>query len=124
MRYLIAAVACLLFAYDAEALKREATPPAQRAAGEDYVLRSVRPRLTREAEGAPTIGHFGMVTLRIRVGPSGKVTSRRIFRSSGDGYIDALALEVVDRSSPFPALPSILPELELIVPIVFRREGM
>lgn len=48
----------------------------------------------------------GKVVVAFTVMASGSVTGLRIARSSGDEAIDATALKIVSRASPFPAIPA------------------
>lgn len=66
-------------------------------------------------------GRSGTVLLVVKISKSGKVKSRHVRKSSGDPYLDALALAIVDRAAPFAPLPAILKEdCEAVTPIVFR----
>jgi len=47
----------------------------------------------------------GIAVVFFQLAPDGRVISRRIVQSSGHDILDQAALEVIDRSNPFPAVP-------------------
>ena len=64
---------------------------------------------------------IGVAVLRFTVDSSGKVTSRRVAKSSGSKVLDDAALASLENASPFPPIPKNLDRdrLELSVPFRF-----
>lgn len=62
----------------------------------------------------------GTAVVHFSVNASGEITERRIAKSSGSKALDDAALAAVDRSSPFPAIPSTLGRQKIEVSVPFR----
>lgn len=71
----------------------------------------------------PPGGSQGVAMVAFSINRSGSVTSARLTRSSGDGALDAEAVNLIRRASPVPAPPSDIggSSLSLSVPIRFNR---
>ncbi|QIO36670.1 TonB family protein [Bradyrhizobium sp. 1(2017)] len=69
----------------------------------------------------------GTTYVRFRVSRDGRLLGSDVKQSSGDDDLDRAALDAVERSQPFPAVPPEIPDakLEFIVPFVFKdRTGL
>jgi protein TonB len=69
-------------------------------------------------------GWEGTVTMRLRVGPGGKLIEAKVEGSSGHPVLDTQALEMVNRVAELPPPPEGLRgrEFAVLVPVVFRLE--
>ena len=74
------------------------------------------PRAARRA------GYEGTAWVRFTLDRRGRLQRSELVDSSGYGMLDRAAMELLDRASPFPALPSAsgLDEIELLLPIEYR----
>ncbi|MEP9396417.1 TonB family protein [Mesorhizobium sp. KR2-14] len=72
----------------------------------------------------PTGAPSGSVVVNFSIAPSGKLTSRKIARSSGSPILDKAALQIVERAAPFPPFPKgvTAPRLNFSVPMNFNRK--
>ncbi len=72
----------------------------------------------------PTGAPSGSVVVNFSIAPSGKLTSRKIARSSGSSILDKAALQIVERAAPFPPFPKgvTAPRLNFNVPMNFNRK--
>ena len=72
----------------------------------------------------PTGAPSGSVVVNFSIAPSGKLTSRKIARSSGSSILDKAALQIVERAAPFPPFPKgvTAPRLNFSVPMNFNRK--
>lgn len=78
-------------------------------------------RLSTVSLTAPIKGHAGRVVVRFQVGRQGNVLWKRVVKSSKDPYLDAGALVIIDRMSPFPPLPTAIKEKMVFqMPFDFR----
>jgi protein TonB len=69
-------------------------------------------------------GESGTARVYFVLDREGNVTSVRIMDSSGSDMLDEEALDLVKRSSPFPAPPeSFTSALRFSVPILFKKAG-
>lgn len=68
----------------------------------------------------------GIVKVALHLSSDGKLQSVSIKESSGYSTLDEAALGAVQVSAPYPSFPSQISEqeLELVVPVVFKREDM
>jgi protein TonB len=98
---------------DAKPAKKAAAPkkvegaPAQRADTSEWegkVIARIR-RNQRYPKGPESRGEAGKVGVVFTVDASGRVTSVRVGRSSGNGELDSAAVKAVQRASPFSAPP-------------------
>ncbi len=62
----------------------------------------------------------GTAIVHLSVNANGEITSRHIAKSSGSKVLDEAALAAVDRSAPFPAIPSGLNRDKIEVSVPFR----
>ena len=69
----------------------------------------------------PRTSFVGTAVVKFTVGPSGEIIARRIAKSSGSKALDDAALASIERSAPFPPIPTDLNlgELEVSVPFKF-----
>jgi periplasmic protein TonB len=83
------------------------------------VLARIRQQAAREA-GRVTIDGTSYVTFAVNAG--GVVSSMHISKGSGYSALDKMALDIVKRAAPFPAIPPELNKQELLfdVPINFK----
>jgi len=119
---LLAALGCLVMAQAntvAEAKPRSAASEAETTYG-----RYLASRLAAVKVFAPTDGHTGTAVVKFKIARSGALVWRRLRKSSGDAHLDALALAIVDRLSPFFPLPDVLDEVVAELPITFRGRKM
>ena len=67
-------------------------------------------------------GIEGSGSVRIRIGRDGRLIERALVRSTGESMLDDAALEMVRRSSPFPAVPDDYSgsSFEFIAPVEYR----
>lgn len=98
---------------------------SQRRSSSEYAReeygRLIKTRIATMRAWAPTQGHAGRVVVRIHIGKSGNVVSRRIAVGSKDPYLNAAALALVDRMPPFPPVPdAIRHEVYAELPLVFK----
>ena len=91
---------------------------AERAAEATYA-RYVKRRLWEATAGAPTQGLTGIVHFRFVVTRSGQVRSISLQKSSGHRFLDAVALRIIDRATPFKPMPAVIKE-DMTVNIPFR----
>lgn len=62
----------------------------------------------------------GTAVVHFSVNANGEITDRRITKSSGSKVLDEAALAAVDKSAPFPAIPSTLNRQKIEVTVPFR----
>jgi protein TonB len=71
-------------------------------------------------------GWEGLVTMELRVAPSGRLLDAAVRTSSGHEVLDRQALAMASQAEPFPAPPAALRDREItvvvVVPVVFRLE--
>jgi protein TonB len=65
-------------------------------------------------------GAEGIVTINFRIDWQGKVVSSQVVKSSGSSVLDAAALALVKRASPFPPPPSDLSDSDLSIAVPVR----
>ncbi len=67
-------------------------------------------------------GIEGSGSIRVRIGRDGRLLDRSLERSTGQPMLDDAALEMVRRSSPFPAVPSDYSgaSFEFVAPVEYR----
>jgi protein TonB len=67
-------------------------------------------------------GLEGSGSIRIRIGRDGKLIDRSLVHSTGEPLLDEAALDMVRRSSPFPAVPNEYSgtSFEFIAPVEYR----
>jgi periplasmic protein TonB len=68
----------------------------------------------------PRTQTIGTTVVRLTVGANGDVTSRRIVKSSGSKVLDDAALASIEKSTPFPPIPSALHRNHLEVSVPFK----
>lgn len=89
---------------------------------EKTYARYVRHRLWTATAGAPTKGLTGIVVFRFVVTRSGQMRSIELRKSSGHTFLDAVALRIIDRASPFKPMPAVITEnMTVTIPIKFTR---
>lgn len=103
----------------AEAKPRSAASEAEASYG-----RYLASRLAAVKVSAQMGGRSGTVVVKFKIARSGALVWRRVRKSSGDAHLDALALAIVDRLSPFFPLPDALNDVVAELPIVFRGQKM
>jgi protein TonB len=81
-------------------------------------------RQRRYPEMAIRLGLEGVVAVRVRIHPDGRIAGPPVVAdSSGHDLLDQEAVRMVSRAAPFPALPSSETRpTELTVPVHFRLE--
>jgi len=79
-------------------------------------------RHKRYPSGPKRKGEEGTVQVAFTIDPSGRVTSSRVSRSSGNPEFDKAALDMLRRASPVPAPPKEIakPSMPISVPVVFN----
>lgn len=72
---------------------------------------------------AKSKGEEGTVQVAFTIDPSGRVTSSRVARSSGNPELDKAALDMLRRASPVPAPPKEIakPSMPISVPVRFEQ---
>jgi protein TonB len=106
----------------AAAPKKAESAAAQRAdtsAWEGKVMARIR-RNQRYPKGPESRGEAGKVGVVFTVDASGRVTSVRVGRSSGNGELDSAAVKAVQRASPFSAPPDAT-KRTLSFSVVFKK---
>jgi protein TonB len=94
-------------------------PPSPAIAGWQQALVTRLARLQRYP--AQANGAAGVVSLGFNIDRQGHVVSSRIVKSSGSTVLDAEALALIKRASPFPPPPVTIADADLtfVVPIRF-----
>ncbi|MGI6855329.1 TonB family protein [Mesorhizobium sp. 1B3] len=79
-------------------------------------------RHKRYPSGPKRKGEEGTVQVAFTIDPSGRVTSSRVTRSSGNPEFDKAALDMLRRASPVPAPPPAIAKasMPISVPVVFN----
>jgi len=79
-------------------------------------------RHKRYPSGARSKGQKGTVQVAFTIDPSGRVTSSRITRSSGNPELDKAALDMLRRASPVPAPPKEIAKasMPISIPVNFN----
>lgn len=79
-------------------------------------------RHKRYPSGPKRKGEEGTVQVAFTIDPSGRVTSSRVTRSSGNPEFDKAALDMLRRASPVPAPPKEIAKasMPIAVPVVFN----
>jgi TonB family protein len=65
-------------------------------------------------------GAEGVVTVSFRIDRQGKVVNSQVVKSSGSSVLDAAALALVKRASPFPPPPADLSDSDLSIAVPVR----
>ncbi len=83
-------------------------------------LGEVRKTLERSKVN-PRIHRAGTVLIAFTVGPSGRILSREVRKTSGSKLLDEAALAAIDKAAPFPPMPHDVAQgpLEVQVPFQF-----
>jgi protein TonB len=101
-----------------------AVPPADLLAGYGSSVSRLLARHREYPRIAALRGWEGTVTMRLRVGATGRLLEAGVDSTSGHAVLDAQALEMVKRVAELPPPPEGLRgrEFAVLVPVVFRLE--
>ncbi len=108
------------------AVEEKKAAGAAKTAGDTNSLNAYRGKLWSHISKnklAPKTRSSGMVVVKFSIGADGQLVSSSIEKSSGNSLLDKAAIRMVEKASPFPALPdgiSAQATFESTVPIRFN----
>ena len=88
-------------------------------------LRQISAQLAAHKRYPPGVmGQAGEAKVKFALDRSGKLTANEVLKSSGIPQFDAAALDMIEKSQPFPAAPPEVDDLTFTLPVIFpaRRQ--